>query len=138
MQRRDFLLGAMAAPMNQSRLDQARALIAQKTASKEVAEAALLVRQGGRALASIQPDRVFLLASITKPLTATAVMILCDRGRVAPGRSGSEIHSGVHRRRPGFDHDSPSSHSHLRSTRHAARKYRTTPPPRAALRLRGG
>jgi CubicO group peptidase (beta-lactamase class C family) len=82
MQRRDFLLGAMAAPMNQSRLDQARALIAQKTASKEVAEAALLVRQGGRALASIQPDRVFLLASITKPMTATAVMILCDRGRV--------------------------------------------------------
>ena len=71
-----------AAPSNQSHLDQARALIEQKTASGEVSEAALLVRQGSRTVTSMKPDRVFLLASITKPMTATGVMILCDRGKL--------------------------------------------------------
>ena len=72
----------MAAPLRQDRLDRARALVEQNIASGEVREAALLVRQDGRTLASIKPDRVFLLASITKPMTATAVMILADRGRL--------------------------------------------------------
>ena len=38
MQRRDFLLGALAAPPNQNRLDQALALIDKKTSSGEVSE----------------------------------------------------------------------------------------------------
>jgi CubicO group peptidase (beta-lactamase class C family) len=79
MQRREFLMGALAAPLQQGRIDRALALITQKTASGEVAEAALLVRRAGATAASLKPDRVFLLASITKPMTATAVMILSDR-----------------------------------------------------------
>src|ERR1041385_8478092 len=82
MQRRDFLLAAAAAGIKQDRLDQALALISQKIASGEVREAGLLVRQNGRTLASLKPDRVFILASITKPMTATGVMILSDRGRL--------------------------------------------------------
>jgi CubicO group peptidase (beta-lactamase class C family) len=82
MQRRDFLMGALASPLQAGRIDQALALIVRKTSSGEVAEAALLVRHAAANVASLRPDRVFLLASITKPMTATAVMILCDRGRL--------------------------------------------------------
>jgi beta-lactamase class C len=81
MERREFLMGALAA-LKQGRIDQALELIRQKTASGEVAEAALLVRHAGTTAASLKPDRVFLLASITKPMTATAVMILSDRGQL--------------------------------------------------------
>jgi CubicO group peptidase (beta-lactamase class C family) len=80
MQRRDLLLGAFAAALQQRRIDQALALIGEKTTSGEVREAGLLVRHDGKDVASLKPDRVFLLASITKPMTATAVMILADRG----------------------------------------------------------
>src|SRR5262249_46605274 len=82
MERREFLLSALAAPFRQGRIDEALALIRQKTSSGEVSEAGLLVRQAGATAASIKPDRVFLLASITKPMTAPAVMILCDRGQI--------------------------------------------------------
>jgi CubicO group peptidase (beta-lactamase class C family) len=82
MQRREFLMGALAAPLKQDRIHQAVAVIHEKTASREVSEAGLLVRQAGSTAASVKPDRVFLLASITKPMTATAVMILSDRGQL--------------------------------------------------------
>src|SRR5438132_73635 len=82
IERRTFLMGALAGPPGPGRLDQALALIARKKSSGEVSEAALLVRQAAASVASLQPDRVFLLASITKPMTAVAVMILCDRGRL--------------------------------------------------------
>jgi CubicO group peptidase (beta-lactamase class C family) len=82
MQRREFLMGALAAPFNPGRIEQALALIARKTSSGEVSEAALLVSHATATVASLKPDRVFLLASITKPMTATAVMILSDRGLV--------------------------------------------------------
>jgi CubicO group peptidase (beta-lactamase class C family) len=82
MQRRDFLLAAAAAGIKQDRLNQALALISQKVVSGEVREAGLLVRQNGSTPASLKPDRVFILASITKPMTATGVMILSDRGRL--------------------------------------------------------
>jgi CubicO group peptidase (beta-lactamase class C family) len=82
MQRRQFLMGALAAQLRQGKIDDALALIAQKTSSGEVTEAGLLVRHTGKMAASLKPDRVFLLASITKPMTATAVMILSDRGQL--------------------------------------------------------
>ena len=82
MQRRDFLLGAAAAPLRPDRLQRARTLIAEKTASGEVREASLVVRRGGSTAAEVKPGRVFLLASITKPMTATGVMILADRERL--------------------------------------------------------
>src|SRR5437016_5462109 len=82
MQRREFLMGAMASPFSPGRLERALAVVSQKTSSGEVAEAALLVRRAGATVASVKSDRIFLLASITKPMTATAVIILSDGGQL--------------------------------------------------------
>jgi CubicO group peptidase (beta-lactamase class C family) len=88
MQRREFLMSGMAVALRKGKLDEAVALIEKQTASGEVAAASLAVRQGSFTLARAfgeakSPDTVFLLASITKPMTVTAVMILSDRGRLA-------------------------------------------------------
>jgi CubicO group peptidase (beta-lactamase class C family) len=87
MQRREFFLGALAgplqaAPFEKAKLDQALAMIAAKTSSGEVSEAALVARRGGHTLASLKPDRVFVLASISKPMTVTGVMRLVERGQL--------------------------------------------------------
>ncbi len=88
MTRREWMLAAMAAPFNRSRLDEASALVARATSSRDVRAASLaVVRQDeaivGRGFGVAKtPDAVFLLASISKPMTATAVMMLCDRGQV--------------------------------------------------------
>ena len=50
--------------------------------SGEVAKAALFVRQGGQ-VHKLNAELPFLLASITKPMTCTAVMILVNRGLVS-------------------------------------------------------
>jgi CubicO group peptidase (beta-lactamase class C family) len=75
----------MALALRQERLDQAVQLIGAKVAAGEVAAAVLHVRSGDRVLnqafgAARTPRAAFLLASITKPMTATALMILADRG----------------------------------------------------------
>jgi CubicO group peptidase (beta-lactamase class C family) len=89
LRRREFLAGMAAAPhIRSDRLEEAAALIAKSTDSGDVSAAALLVRRGdfvfqrgfGRAR---DPHSVFLLASITKPMTAVGVMILVDRGQLA-------------------------------------------------------
>jgi CubicO group peptidase (beta-lactamase class C family) len=85
MLRRDFLIGGA---LERDGVDAAVRLIEKAVASGEVAAASLHVQQGrfrlsrgfGRAAG---PEAVFLLASITKPMTATAVMILADRGALA-------------------------------------------------------
>ena len=74
--------------LKQDRLEQAAALIKKSTDSGEVSAASLYVRQGDfvfqRAFGrSHDPEDVFLLASITKPMTAIGVMILADRGQLA-------------------------------------------------------
>src|SRR3954451_21990215 len=77
-----------AKSLKQDRLEQAAALIRKSTDSGEVSAISLYVRQGdfvfqrafGRAH---DPDDVFLLASITKPMTSIGVMILADRGQLA-------------------------------------------------------
>ena len=79
---------SQAMSLKQDRLEQAAALIKKATDSGDVSAASLYVRQHdfvfqrafGRAH---DPDSVFLLASITKPMTAIAVMILADRGQLA-------------------------------------------------------
>jgi CubicO group peptidase (beta-lactamase class C family) len=84
MRRRDFLGGAVALALRRDRLDAAIALVDKATSDGRVSAASLHVRQGsyelshafGRAPGPLTP---FLLASITKPMTATAVMILRDR-----------------------------------------------------------
>src|SRR5712691_7081610 len=88
MLRREFLAGAVALALRRDRLDAAASLIERATSSGSVSAAALHVRQGStelsRAFGRVPgPETPFLLASITKPMTATAVMILCDRKALA-------------------------------------------------------
>jgi CubicO group peptidase (beta-lactamase class C family) len=82
MLRRSFLIGGA---VRGDRLDGAVGLIEQAVSKGEVSAASLHVRQGGFRLSrgfgrATRPEAVFLLASITKPMTVSAVMILADRG----------------------------------------------------------
>jgi len=85
MLRRTFLQLSLA--LRQDRLDKVEAILKGAADSGEVLSASALVRQGkderrwvvGKTRAK---DPVYLLASITKPMTATAVMILADRGEL--------------------------------------------------------
>src|SRR5713226_4324897 len=88
MMRRQFLHGAVALALKRDRLDSAVALIEKAIASGYFSAAALHVKQSSfelsRAFGRVAgPDTPFLLASITKPMTTTAVMILSDRGALA-------------------------------------------------------
>jgi CubicO group peptidase (beta-lactamase class C family) len=88
MLRRVFLAGGVSVALNQGRLAEAVALIEKATGNGEVAAASLHVRQGGFTLSrgfgrAGSPEAVFLLASITKPMTVSGVMILADRGELA-------------------------------------------------------
>ena len=79
------------------RLDQAARLLETETASGRVLAASLLVAHNERILLhkgfgrlaqapgskAAGPDTVFLLASITKPVTACALMLLVERGMVS-------------------------------------------------------
>ena len=79
-----------------ARLDRAFGLLRQWADADKVPAAALCVGRRGRMLeprlfgrhrpdgrAPLKPDALFLVASITKPVTATAVMLLVERGLVA-------------------------------------------------------
>jgi len=87
------LLGAvcmnrLTAAIRKDRLDEAAALIAKNTDSGDVWAASLYVAQNDfvyqRAFGRAQDsDAVFLLASITKPMTVTGVMVLVDRGQLS-------------------------------------------------------
>src|SRR3954451_1737712 len=87
MTRRNFVLGAVSASLKRGNLEQASAMLERAAGSGEAAGSALLVQYGetiylrsfGKAST---PKAVFLLASITKPMTATAVMLLKDRGEL--------------------------------------------------------
>jgi CubicO group peptidase (beta-lactamase class C family) len=90
--RREFLVGGFlsmtSVELRQGKLDAAAALIEKATVGGEVSAAALHVRRRGltfeRAFGLARdPEAVFLLASITKPMTATGVMILVERGRLS-------------------------------------------------------
>ena len=70
--------------LRQNKIDDALRLIEAKTSTGEVAAAAIEVQHGDSVIRKSYgkaptPDAVFLLASITKPMTATAAMILADR-----------------------------------------------------------
>jgi beta-lactamase class C len=85
MTRRD-LLGGMALALRRDRLDEAIALVRKAAASGEVRWAALDVRQGSfrqsLGFGKAEADTVFILASISKPMTVTGVMVLADRGEL--------------------------------------------------------
>jgi CubicO group peptidase (beta-lactamase class C family) len=63
-------------------------MIGEQASSGQVSAATISVRHKGRVLQrafgkATTPDAVFLIASITKPMTATALMILLDRREVS-------------------------------------------------------
>lgn len=88
MTRRELWLGAVAAAVESGNMEKAARLIEGETRSGRVSAAVLAVRSRsglfekafGRAASM---DAVFLLASITKPMTVCGVMVLADRGEVA-------------------------------------------------------
>ncbi len=79
--------------LRKDRVEGAAALIQKAVASGDVHAAALDVRQGqfrfsrafGQVRAGEGDNTVFILASISKPMTATGVMLLVDRGKLALG-----------------------------------------------------
>lgn len=88
MTRRTLLAGSAALALKKGRVDEACRLLEQQTSSEEVRGAALLVRKGSAVLERAfgqakETDAVFLLASITKPMTAAALMTLVDGGHVS-------------------------------------------------------
>lgn len=81
MQRRTFLVNSLALVMTLDKSNEAKKIL---TASG-VSAATLLVTQGADSFSvAVGPgtkiETAFLLASITKPMTAAAVMVLADRG----------------------------------------------------------
>lgn len=86
--------------MRREEIDKAQALIQSFVDRGEVQAAALLVRQGrteiSRGFGKARADTPFLLASITKPMTAAGIMILRDRGELS-------LQDPVRRYLPEFD-----------------------------------
>jgi CubicO group peptidase (beta-lactamase class C family) len=86
-----------AAGFDPARLRQADALLERWIETDRVPAAALVAGRNGRCLAPrlfgrqrperdarpLRPDAMFLVASITKPVTATAVMLLVERGVIS-------------------------------------------------------
>jgi CubicO group peptidase (beta-lactamase class C family) len=87
LSRRELLAGSMALPVTGHPLDAAIAHLDRATRSGEVAAAVMLVEARGQrhlqAFGAARPETVFLLASITKPMTAVALMSLVEEGRLA-------------------------------------------------------
>ena len=88
MTRRDMLLGSLILALKRGRLDEAVGIIEGQIDSRQLSAATLVVhdhsavevRAFGKAL---NAGAVFLLASLTKPMTASTVMILVDRKQVS-------------------------------------------------------
>src|SRR5579863_7998493 len=88
-----------AAGVSQSQLERASHLIQSEVESGKLGAAAILVARHGRVVLHrgfgrlspapgappVSPDSVFLLASITKPVTACSLMLLVERGLVSLG-----------------------------------------------------
>src|SRR5262245_39869601 len=94
MKRRTFLhlgLGTLAAPhwaaAREGKFDAAAAVLEKAASEGRVHAASLSVRHGKEAFdrpfgAAKGPDAMFVLASITKTMTAAAVMTLVDQGKL--------------------------------------------------------
>jgi len=88
MTRRSFILSGLALALRREKLDQAVKLVQSKIDSGDVHAAVLHVSNGkdvlNRAFGEAKtPEAIFLLASISKPMTASAVMILSDRKQLS-------------------------------------------------------
>ncbi len=83
--------------MNAARLEEASKILAAETASGRVLAASLIVSRHGKVALhrgygrlspapdakAVTPDTIFLLASITKPVTVAALMLLAQRGKLS-------------------------------------------------------
>jgi CubicO group peptidase (beta-lactamase class C family) len=88
MTRRSLLSHSLWFALRQGRWEQCCDLLDQQTRSGQVSAATLFVRHQSTVLQQAfgqakTADAVFLLASITKPMTATALMVLVDRRQVS-------------------------------------------------------
>src|SRR5215211_5705945 len=86
--RRAMIFSGLAMALRRQKVDEATALIQSKVDSGDVRAAALHVRCGNDVFAkdfgvAKNGRAVFLLASISKPMTATAVLLLADRGALS-------------------------------------------------------
>ena len=83
--RRNFLLAAAGSPFAR-RLSSAEAPLAEAVRAGKLRAAVLMVATGRqrftRAFGKAAPETVFLLASLTKPMTAAVLMRLVDEGKV--------------------------------------------------------
>jgi CubicO group peptidase (beta-lactamase class C family) len=100
MTRRTLLFSGIALALRQGKLEEAIARIESQTKSGDVAAATIHVQSGKEVLSRAfgtakDPNAIFLLASITKPMTATAVMLLADRKELS-------IDEPVHKYLPEF------------------------------------
>jgi beta-lactamase class C len=91
MDRRTFLAGGLGAALlgavKQEKFDAAAGVLAKAAAEGQIRASSLCVRHGKDVFArsfgdAKSPDAMFLLASITKTLTAAAVMTLVDREKI--------------------------------------------------------
>lgn len=104
-----FLFAQAPAGMSSAALRSATAILETSVRSGEIQAASILVARHGKVVLHrgfgrmspnagaqpVQPDSVYLLASITKPVTACALMLLVERGSVA-------LQDPVSRYLPGF------------------------------------
>ena len=125
-------------------------LIQEQVESGLVGAAALLVAHNGKIeveqgfgslsrKAGAKPcksDSIFLVASISKPVTAMAVMTLGGSEANQLGRSGPKVFAGVYGRRTRAHHGSKLTEPHFRTTRHAPQQHRTAQSACAAEKLR--
>jgi len=89
--RREFIFGTMATTFLAEKLSAATGgavrLLQSKVDSSELTGAVLRVRDGKdlaeHSFGIAKPESVFYVASLTKPMTSTAVMILVDRGKLS-------------------------------------------------------
>jgi len=77
-----------SAQLREDKLESASALIESAVAARDVSAATLTVRRGAASFRrhygeAASPDTIFLIASITKPMTATGIMVLSDRGELS-------------------------------------------------------
>jgi CubicO group peptidase (beta-lactamase class C family) len=88
MTRRAMLAQSALFAFHQGSLDKSIELLERQTGSGEVSAAALFVSRGSAVVQrsfgkAKTTEAVFLIASITKPMTVSAVMVLVDRGQVS-------------------------------------------------------
>ncbi len=91
--------------LSSERLEQAYGLLEQAVAKESLMGTAIQVSRNGKALeprcfgrreldfngTPVEPDTIFLVASVTKPVTATAAMLLVERGKLCLDEPVSSI-----------------------------------------------